>query len=106
MKKSLAIIACLVALPVSAVLANDTSCRVSAEQVQPWEAVIELTRDYMWTIGSMKIDDGCYVLKITDPGGNTIRATLDPVTLDVIDAKIKWFDSEPRRPVAPAMAAN
>lgn len=106
MKKILAIITSLAVLPVGAALANDVSCHVSAEQVQPWEAVIELANDYLWTINSMKIDDGCYELKITDPGGNTIRATLDPVTLDVIDAKVKWYDSEPRRSTPPAIAAN
>ncbi|MEO9231461.1 MAG: PepSY domain-containing protein [Devosia sp.] len=106
MKKTLAIITCLAVLPVSAALANDAGCRVPAEQVQPWEAVVELANGYMWTISSMKIDDGCYKLKFTDPGGNTIRATLDPATLDVIDTKIKWYDSEPQQLASPAIAAN
>ncbi|HTN64207.1 MAG TPA: PepSY domain-containing protein [Devosia sp.] len=104
MKQPLAILVCLAMLPVGIALADDNSCRVSGEQMQSWQAVVQLADSYMWTIDSMKIDDGCYKLKITDPGGNSIKAKIDPASLDVIDAKVERFANE-RGGQKPAVAS-
>ena len=88
MKRMFAIFAVLAVLPAGAALAED-DCRVSPEQMQSWEGVAKLADDYGWTITSMEIDDGCYEVLVTDVGGNTIKAKIDPATLDVIKAKIK-----------------
>ena len=101
MKKILAALAIL-ALPAGAALADD-DCVVSPEQMQSWEAVAELASDYGWTITEMEIDDGCYELKVTDIGGNTLKAEIDPATLQVIKAKLR--DLAPTAPAAPAAPA-
>lgn len=97
MKRMLATFAFLAVLPAGAVLAEE-HCRVSPEQTQSWEAVAQLAKDYGWTISSMELDDGCYEVKVTDTGGNTIKAVIDPATLDVIKAKLEEY--------APAAPAN
>lgn len=88
MKRSLGTFALLAAIPAGAALA-DENCRVSPEQMQSWEAVAQLAKDYGWTITSMELDDGCYELDVTDRGGNTIEAVIDPATLDVIKARLE-----------------
>lgn len=88
MKRILATLAVLAALPAGAALA-DTHCRVSPEQMKSWEGVVQLANDYGWTITSMELDDGCYEVDVTDIGGNTIEAVIDPATLEVIKAKLE-----------------
>lgn len=96
MKRMLATLALLAALPAGAALA-DEHCRVSPDQMQSWEAVAQLAKDYGWTITSMEMDDGCYEVHVTDIGGNTIEAVIDPATLEVIKAKLEGL-----APTAPA----
>lgn len=88
MKRILATLAVLATLPVTTALAGEY-CRVSPQQLQSWEAVVQLANDYGWTITSMEMDDGCYEVNVTDIGGNTIEAVIDPATLDVIKAKLE-----------------
>lgn len=88
MKRILATLAVLATLPATTALA-DEHCRVSPQQLQSWEAVVRLANDYGWTITSMEMDDGCYEVNVTDIGGNTIEAVIDPATLDVIKAKLE-----------------
>lgn len=99
MKRMLATLAVLAVLPASAAFADD-DCVVTPEQMQSWEAVAQLATDYGWTITSTELDDGCYEVHVTDIGGNTIEAKIDPATLDVIKAELEEF-----APVAPAPAA-
>jgi hypothetical protein len=41
----------------------------------------------------MELDDGCYELNVIDQGGNSLKMTVDPGTLEVIDGKVKrWSD--------------
>lgn len=90
MKRMLATLALLAALPAGAALA-DERCRVSPDQMQSWEAVVQLAKDYGWTISSMELDDGCCEVNVTDVGGNTIEAAIDPATLEVIKARLEDF---------------
>lgn len=89
MTRTLAILALLAALPAGAARA-DGACGPRS-QPQSWEAVAQLARDYGWTIRRMEIDDGCYDILVADPGGNTLKATIDPATLDVVKARITDF---------------
>lgn len=101
MKRMLATLAMLAVLPAGAALADD-DCRVSPEQMQSWEAVAQLAADYGWTITSTELDDGCYEVDVTDRGGNSIEAKIDPATLQVIKAKLEEFAPEAPAAAAPA----
>lgn len=90
MKKTVAMLAFLVALPATAALA-DEKCDVPPEQRQSFEALGKLAGDFGWTIDRMKIDDGCYELRVTDGSGNVLKVKIDPATLNVVDGKIKRF---------------
>lgn len=98
MTKLLATLALLAAIPGGAAFADD-DCRPTS-QPQSWEAVTQLANDYGWTIQWMEIDDGCYEILVTDIGGNTLKAKIDPETLDVVKAKIKKFADEGAAPAA------
>ena len=91
MKTILPALALIVALPAGAALADD-DCTVPADQRQSWEAVTQLAEDYDWTINWVEIDDGCYEVRVTDVAGNSIKADIDPTTLEVIKAKIRLKD--------------
>ncbi len=90
MKKTLVMLAFLAALPATAALAGE-KCDVMPEQRQSLEALSKLAGDFGWAIDKMKIDDGCYELRVTDGSGNVLKVKIDPVTLDVIDGKVKRF---------------
>lgn len=80
------------ALPAGAALA-DVKCDVPTENMQSWESLIQLTEEFGWSISKMKLDDGCYELNVIDQGGNYLKMTVDPATLDVIDGRVKrWSD--------------
>jgi hypothetical protein len=90
MKKTVAMLAFLAALPATAALAGE-KCDVPPEQRQSFEALGKLAGDFGWTIDKMKIDDGCYELRVTDGSGNVLKVKIDPATLDVVDGKVKRF---------------
>lgn len=92
MKTLLTATAIALALPAGAALA-DVKCDVPTENMQSWESLIQLTEEFGWSISKMKLDDGCYELNVIDQGGNYLKMTVDPATLDVIDGKVKrWSD--------------
>lgn len=49
------------------------------------EAVRALAEERGWTLGRIKIDDGCYEVYGTDETGRRFEAKIDPVTLNVIE---------------------
>lgn len=80
------------ALPAGAALA-DVTCDVPTGDRQSWEQLIQLTEEFGWSISKMELDDGCYELRVIDQGGNDLKMTVDPATLEVIDGKVKrWGD--------------
>ena len=92
MKTILTATALLLAIPAGAALA-ETKCNVPTESMQSWESLVQLANDFDWTISEMELDDGCYELKVTDRGGNFLKMTVDPATLDVIEGEVKrWSD--------------
>jgi hypothetical protein len=88
MKTSFTMLALLAMLPAGAALAGET-CDVPPEKRQSVEALAKLASDFEWTIDRMKIDDGCYELRVTDASGNILKVKIDPATLEVVDGKVK-----------------
>ncbi|MHA6644483.1 PepSY domain-containing protein [Mesorhizobium sp. A623] len=97
MKMTLAMLALLTALPTTAALADD-ECPVPTGQRQSREALTKLTDSFGWTIDKMKIDDGCYKLRIMDVSGNVLKVKIDPATLEVIDGKVISFADDGNTP--------
>ena len=92
MKTLLTAAALALAIPAGAALA-DTHGDVPTANMQSWESLIQLTKDFGWSISKMELDDGCYELNVIDQGGNHLEMIVDPQTLDVIDGKVeRWSD--------------
>lgn len=75
----------------------DEKCDVLPAAMQSWESLVQLAQGFEWRITKMQLDSGCYEMQVIDQGGNTLRVTVDPATLDIIDGKVeRWADgSEP-----------
>lgn len=92
MRKTLTILAVLIALPTGAALAED-DCFVPMADWQPREAVAKLASEKGWTVGRIKIDDGCYEIIGRDAEGRAIEAKLHPGTLEVIEIEYEEGDT-------------
>ena len=90
MRTTFPMLALLAALPATAALAGET-CNVPPQQRQSFEALGRLASDFGWTIDRMKIDDGCYELRVTDASGNVLKGKIDPATREVVDGSVKRF---------------
>jgi len=73
----------LAALPA---LASD-DCDAPVERWQSREAVQQMAASQGWTGQRLKIDDGCYELHATDAQGRSLKAKVDPETLQIIKIK-------------------
>lgn len=90
MKRSLAIVAFLAALPFGAAHADDDrDCFAPMTDWQPREAVTRLAAEKGWTVRRIKVDDGCYEIIGRDAEGRSIEATVHPATLQVLDVEYK-----------------
>jgi hypothetical protein len=94
MKKTLTMLAFLVALPTGAALADD-DCFVPMANWQPREAVARLAADMGWSVNRIKIDDGCYEIDGRDGAGRRIEVTVHPATLQVIE--MEYDDDDTHR---------
>ncbi|WP_421694519.1 PepSY domain-containing protein [Aestuariivirga sp.] len=83
MRKTLTILALLVALPAGAAQAEE-GCFVPMAEWQPRAAVAQLATDKGWKVRRIKIDDGCYEIDARDAEGNSIEATIHPATLEIL----------------------
>jgi hypothetical protein len=83
MRKTLTILSFLAALPAAAAVADD-DCFVPMADWQPREAVARLAERNGWTVGRIKIDDGCYEIIGRDAAGRPVEVTVHPATLEVI----------------------
>lgn len=90
MKTPFTMLALLATLPANAALAGET-CAVPSEKRQSFQALAQLANDFEWTVDKLKIDDGCYELRVTDASGNVLKVKVDPTTLEVVDGKVKRF---------------
>lgn len=93
MKMPFTMLALLAILPTGAALAGET-CAVPSEKRQSFQALAQLAADFEWTVDKMKIDDGCYELRVTDASGNVLKVKVDPATLNVVDGKVKRFGDD------------
>lgn len=96
MKRLLAILAFVAALPAGAALADD-DCFVPMTAWQPRDAVARLAEENGWIVRRIKVDDGCYEIKGTDKDGRRIEVTVHPGTLQVLEVEYKDEDDRPRR---------
>ena len=86
--KTLALLTVLAALPAGIAVAgshHDDDCYVPMADWQPRDAVERLAADNGWTVGRIKVDDGCYEIDGTDADGRRIEVTVHPATLEVIE---------------------
>ena len=71
----------------------DVKCDVLPADMQSWQSLVQLAQGFEWTITKMQLDGGCYELHVIDQGGNALKMTVDPATLEVIEGKVKrWAD--------------
>lgn len=97
MRKLVAILAVLAAVPAGAAFADDDDCFVPMADWQPRESVARLAAEKGWAVRRIKIDDGCYEVKGTDAAGRPIEATVHPATLEVIELEYDDHDRNPER---------
>ena len=87
MKTILTATALALAIPAGAAFAGE-KCNVPTENMQSWEALIQVTDEFGWTISKMELDDGCYELNVIDQGGNSRRMALDQLSRSGIDGHL------------------
>ena len=90
MRLTLTILTMVAALPAGSAMADD-DCFVPMADWKPREAVAKMAADLGWTVRRIKIDDGCYELRVTDTSGNVLKVKIDPATLEVVDGSVKRF---------------
>lgn len=73
--------------PGMALADDDDDCKVPMAQWQPREVVEQMARARGWTVGRIKVDDGCYEIRGQDEAGRAIEAKVDPASLAVIRVK-------------------
>lgn len=83
MKKTLTMIAFLMAIPGGAAL-GDEACYVPLADWQPRAAVERMAAEKGWTIRRIRIDDGCYEIDGQDGQGRRIAVKVHPGTLEVM----------------------
>lgn len=92
MKTLLSTITFATLLPFTAALA-ETDCAPPAAQADSYVELLKLADEFHWQIDKMKIDDGCYELRVTDENSNILKVKIDPATLDIVEGKVKrWSD--------------
>ena len=83
MRKTLTILAFLVAMPAGTALAEE-GCFVPMSEWQPRAAVVKLAKDKGWAVRRIKIDDGCYEIDARDQSGEPFEVTVHPATLELL----------------------
>ncbi|KEO54933.1 PepSY domain-containing protein [Thioclava pacifica] len=94
MKKTVTILAFLLAFPAGTALADD-DCFVPMANWQPRDAVAELATQNGWTVRRIKIDDGCYEIDGNDAQGRRVEVKVHPSTLQILE--VEYEDDERSR---------
>ena len=84
MRKTLTMLALLMAVPAGAARAEE-GCFVPMAEWQPRAAVVRLAQDKGWKLRRIKIDDGCYEIDARDVDGRSIEVTVHPATLEILN---------------------
>lgn len=90
MTRTLAALAFLAALPGTAALAAE-NCTPPGRQAESYVSLMKLADEFGWRIDRMKVDDGCYELRVTNEWGDVLKVRIDPQTLDVVQGKVKRY---------------
>ena len=85
MKKPLTILLFCALIPAGVARADDDDCFVPMAEWQPREAVVAMAAEKGWSIGKLRIDDGCYKIRGTDATGRPMVVELNPATLEVLE---------------------
>jgi hypothetical protein len=91
MRKTLAILAFLAALPAGAAVADD-DCFVPMAEWQPRDAVAKFATAQGWNVRRIRIDDGCYEINGRDAQGRAIEVKLHPGTLQIVNFEFEDDD--------------
>ncbi len=75
-------------LAATSVAAGD-DCNVPIERWQSRDAVMQVAARNGWQVQRLSIDDGCYEITGRDANGRSLKAKLDPETLDLVKMKIR-----------------
>lgn len=88
-KFPLAVLCAITLGGVAAALADDQSCEAPVANWRPRSAVVKLAEDKGWQVDRIKVDDGCYELRVTDAQGRRMRVTVDPASLEVLETRVR-----------------
>lgn len=92
MKTSLTVLTLVASLSVAGVAwADDDGCSVPMAGWQPREAVQRMAEAQGWTVGRIRIDDGCYEIDGRDAKGRALQVKVNPATLEVVELE---YDEE------------
>lgn len=91
MRKTVTILAVLVALSARAVWADD-DCFVPMAEWQTREAAAAFAVAQGWDVRRIRIDDGCYEIDGRDATGRAIEVKLHPGTLQIVEFEVEEDD--------------
>ena len=84
MKATKATTVFLITLMASTAYAED-DCTVPMADWQSREAVRAMVEAHGWHLHRVKIDDGCYEVRVSDAEGHHFEAIVNPATLEIIE---------------------
>lgn len=78
-------VAVLIAATTGSAASAHEDCDIPMADWQPRAAVRSMIEARGWKLDRIKIDDGCYEVRVTDENGRRFEAIVDPSTLEIID---------------------
>lgn len=72
----------------------DDDCDDPVAQWQPREKLRKQLETEGWTVFRIKVDDGCYEVKGTDPKGNRVEAEYSPATFELMEMEREDDDED------------
>lgn len=73
----------------AAALADERECDAPIADWRPRSAVSNMAAAKGWTLERLRVDDGCYKLRVLDAQGRRLKVMLDPVTLEVLSTRTR-----------------
>jgi hypothetical protein len=75
----------------------DRRCEARVSDWRPRSDVVRMAEEKGWQVERIRIDDGCYALRVVDAQGRGMRVLVDPTTLAVVATKMRDDDDHRRR---------